>query len=383
MAERALDPDIARILTDARQAIDRGDYSQSLRLLEPLAEVHRPVSPIGAGVRLLMATALMGQGQTEQAASCCRSLQTCVDPTLRTRARELLMVLEAPALRRPRHWSLTLPDLGEARSLEALGGRAVRRRRSKDAEPPPPVGDTRAPLGFVGLVAVVLALLLLVPLLGGCMEIHSELRFEGPGRLQLRQELHNPAGVPTPWMERFQASLLQGPVPFHSRRAGNGLQISSPVLPARQALDLWRTSLETGARLAGQTLPEPQLQLSERNWLLGVRQHLELELDLRQLETLPGLSLRLELEPMRPRAVRLAEPLSAVALPRLTSGGHAAQPRLRWTLQPGALNRLEITCWRWSRLGLGGLAVALLLVVVSLLQRFRLIAGFGLPQLPA
>ena len=34
-------------------------------------------------------------------------------------------------------------------------------------------------------------------------------------------------------------------------------------------------------------------------------------------------------------------------------------------------------------LGLGGLAIALLLVLVSLLQRLRLAAGFGLPQLPA
>ena len=379
MAERALDPDIARILTDARQAIDRGDYSQSLRLLEPLAEVHRPVSPIGAGVRLLMATALMGQGQTEQAASCCRSLQTCVDPTLRTRARELLMVLEAPALRRPRHWSLTLPDLGEARSLEALGGRAVRRRRSKDAEPPPPVGDTRAPLGFVGLVAVVLALLLLVPLLGGCMEIHSELRFEGPGRLQLRQELHNPAGVPTPWMERFQASLLQGPVPFHSRRVGNGLQISSPVLPARQALEAFGDSITRAASLAGVNLPVPVLTLQETNWLLGVRQRLQLDLDLRPVDPLPTLALTLEITPAGLAISQQGGPRPATVEPSAAGRG----PRLIWPLQPGAENHLELRCWRWSPLGLGGLLVAVVLMVTLLLQRIRLLLGFGPPQLPA
>jgi hypothetical protein len=52
-------------------------------------------------------------------------------------------------------------------------------------------------------------------------------------------------------------------------------------------------------------------------------------------------------------------------------------------LQPSALNRLELSCWRWSRLGLGAVGVALLLGLVSLLQRLRLAAGFGLPQLPA
>jgi hypothetical protein len=104
-----------------------------------------------------------------------------------------------------------------------------------------------------------------------------------------------------------------------------------------------------------------------------------IELDLRQLQPLPGLSLTVQLEPMRPRAVRLAEPLPAVA----SVSGRAQTPRLRWSLQPGARNRLQLSCWRWSRLGLGGLAIALLLVMVSVLQRLRLAAGFGLPQLPA
>ena len=94
MADRALDPAISLALRAARQAIDRGEYGQCLRLLEPLAAAHGPTSTIGAGVRLLMATALMGQGQTEGAADCCRSLKACVDATLRAQAKDLLTVLD-------------------------------------------------------------------------------------------------------------------------------------------------------------------------------------------------------------------------------------------------------------------------------------------------
>ena len=105
MEQRSLDPVVATTLAEARTAIERGDYGQSLRLLEPLAERYPPAGPIGAGVRLLMTTALMGMGDSERATACCRSLQICVDPTLRAKARELQRVLEAPALRRPRQWS--------------------------------------------------------------------------------------------------------------------------------------------------------------------------------------------------------------------------------------------------------------------------------------
>lgn len=44
-------------LAEARRALDRGDYGQVLRLLEPLQEERSPLTAAGAELRLLMATA--------------------------------------------------------------------------------------------------------------------------------------------------------------------------------------------------------------------------------------------------------------------------------------------------------------------------------------
>ena len=365
------------LLDPARAALERGDYGRCLTLLQPLAERHPAATAFGGSVRLLMATAQMGQGDSAAAAASCRSLRACRDATLRAMARDLQEVLEAPALQRPREWSMTLPSLGEMQPLEGefkAMARSRRRRRLPEEPPPPPTGPTRAPLGFA-LVAI--ALLLITVLLGGCVQLETSLNLPSPGRLQLTQTSLSATGRPLPWQQQLAVALRQTPLRIS---ANHGRQtLTAPVLPAPDALALLGSSLQQGARLAGVSLPEPQLSLQERNWLLGVRQQLLLELDLRQLQPLPGLSLTVQLEPMRPRAVRLAEPLPAVA----SVSGRAQSPRLRWSLQPGALNRLELSCWRWSRLGLGGLAIALLLVLVSVLQRLRLAAGFGLPQLPA
>ena len=365
------------LLDPARAALERGDYGRCLALLQPLAEAHAAATPFGGSVRLLMATAQMGQGDSVAAAASCRSLRACRDSTLRAMARDLQEVLEAPALERPREWSMTLPSLGEMQPLEGefkAMARSRRRRRLPEEPPPPPTGPTRAPLGFA-LVAI--ALLLLTALLGGCVDLTTSIHLPAPGRLQISQTSRSATGRPLPWQQQLAHALRDTPLQISSDRGRQTLQ--APVLPAQEALALLRTSLVSGAELAGQRLPEPQLSLEERNWLLGVHQRLSLELDLRQLEPLPGLQLTFQLEPMRPRAVRLAEPLATEAL-----ASRAGQPpRLRWSLQPGAMNRLQLSCWRWSRLGLGGLAVALLLIAVSLLQRLRLAAGFGLPQLPA
>jgi hypothetical protein len=373
-SEPVSDPSVDALLEGPRRALECGEYGRCLQLLEPLAQAHGPSTRLGGTLRLLMATAQMGQGDSAAAAATCRSLRACRDATLRAQAKELQDVLEAPALERPREWSMTLPSLGEMQSLEGdFKAMARRRRRDKPAPPPPPpTGPTQAPWGFA-LVAVVL--LALTALLGGCVQLETSLRFPAPGRLQLSQSSLSATSRPLPWQQQLARSLRDSP--FHIQQR-EGLQtLQAPVLPAPQALALLKRSVNTAANLAGLELPDPVLQLQERNWLLGVRQTLQLAIDLRPVQALPGLELAINLEPMGAAAVRQAEPLA------VTPKGPTGQRRLRWVLQPGALNRLEASSWRWSRLGVGAVGIALLLALALMLQQLRIRLGFGLPQLPA
>lgn len=369
-AEDRLTPSLAA----AGQAIERGDYGRVVRLLEPLAEEHPALTAAGAELRLLLATALMGQGQCEAAAAWCRSLRACQDPDLRARGKALQLVLEAPALQRPREWSITLPDQPISGSLESLGAKGLSRRRSRKVEPPPPppVGPTQAPLGFAAVVAVVLLLLLLASLLGGCVEMRTDLRFAGPGRLQITHQLRSSTGPPTPWQRRLGANLEREG--FRSREAGGTTILQTRVLPLEQARAALLASVRAAGEAAGESVAEPGLKVRERNWLVGVRQRVWLDLDLSALPPLPGVDLSIGLESVRASSVRRAEPE-----PVRSSGGD----RLIWPLRVGSLNRLELRCWRWSPLGLGGCAIALLLPLVLGLQRLRRQLGFGLPELPA
>jgi hypothetical protein len=371
-----LDLPAADPFREARQRLERGDYGQVLRNLEPLVATYPPATADGAQLQLLMATAWMGQGNSVRAMACCRQVKRCSDATLRAQARDLLAVLEAPALERPRHWSLTLPDLGEA---EPVAGRlqqlASQRRRQRQPSPPPapPVGPTRPPLGFAALALI---LLLLTVLLGSCGTVHAEIQFQAPGRLQVGQRLErDPATAPSPWEQALLASLRQaGLRPAGPQRPGVD-HLVSPVLPAAAALQQLGETITEAARLAGLELPPPRLGWQERNWLVGVRQHLEIDVDLRAADPLPGAAFSLDLSPLGPGAVRLATPESTVPL---ESGAG-----VRWPLRLGADNRLEVRCWRWNPLGLGAFAIGIALLVVLLVARLRQQLGFGLPQLPA
>lgn len=360
-------------LGQARAALDRGDYGLVVRLLLSPEQA----SAGGAGtlrdpeLLLLLATAWMGQGRSDDALACCRRLRGCADPALRVQARELQRVLEAPALQRPRDWSLTLPDLtGSEVAMGRQLGPLRRRSRQRPAPPPaPPVGPTRAPLGFA-LVVVLLVLLGL--LLGGCGAAHTELHFAGPGRLQLSEHLQLQGPAPAPWQRRLSTNLQrQG---FSQSQQGPELVLRGPVLPTQQALDQLGQAMAQAAAQADLDLPPPQLQLHSRNWLVAVDERYDLDFDLRRLGPWSGLDLALELDALPLQAVKLAAP-QPVQSRRSRSG-------LVWPMQGGSDNRLVLHLWRWNPLGLGAVLVALVLVLSLALQHLRRLLGFGLPELP-
>ncbi len=372
------DEPAAASLQQAARCLERGDYGQTLLVLSPLADTHGPTTPLGGRIRLLMATALMGQGDTAQAAALCRSLSACRDSLLRGQARDLLLVLEAPALRRPPEWNLTLPPLPEAEPLQgAARGLGRRAAQGPPPPPPPPVGPTRAPLGFA--VVVIVMLLLLTNLLAGCVQVRSELTFVGPGRVRVSHQLGSTTGQPSPWQQRLVADLKARGYRAAAGDTPQRQRLEGAVLPAEEGLAALSHDVAEAAALAGIALPAPDLVLRERNWLVGVQQSLTLDVDLGPLSGLEGADLSLALRPLNRRAVQLARPLAV----RTEAGSRADRHTQIWPLQAGVRNQLQLRSWRWSPLGLGAGLIALLLGLVLGLQRLRLALGFGPPQLPA
>lgn len=359
-------------LKEAEQALERGDYGQCLRLLEPLAEAHPITEPQGASVRMVMVTAWMGQGDEQKAIATCRLLTRCKDVDLRNRARQLLSVLEAPSLDRPARWSMQLPTLEMAPKL-GKRPRSSRRSRQPKPPPPPPTGPTRGP--SAGFAALVLAVLLgLTLLLSGCVRVSADLELGGPDRLAMHWQINSLSGRRLPWQENFANALQSEGLNWsvNQRRAG-GLTLSSPTLTGQQASTLLSRSVELAGRTAGQTFPPPELSVQERNWLIGVQQDLDLKLDLTGLASFSTGDLQVTVQPVANLKHVQASP-NQVTL---------KQQVVRWPLERGAINQLRIRRWQWSRLGLGSVVVVILLLLSLLLQSVRLRLGFGYPELPS
>lgn len=343
-------------LTPAETALERGDYGQCLEQLCPLAESRPLPDPEGARIRMLMVTALMGQGRDQEALTICQLLSRSGEPQLRQQARQLLTILEAPSLDRPESWSMKLPPLSIQASGDAAPA-ASRRRRSRKPlpPPPPPTGPTRPPaLGFAVLVTAVLLALTVV--LSGCVRMQADVRSPAPDRLQLAWEIQSSTDQLLPWQQRFDQKLqpLRPDVTVEHPRPG-AQRIITAALPSAAFRSTLTQMLQLLSNSVGIDLPTPRIRLVERNWLVGVQQRLILELDFDQLPDLPGFDLALGL-----------------------NHGKANQ-----TFDRGESVELEVTSWLWSPLGLGSLMVSILLLLSLLLQGVRRRLGFGFPELPS
>uniref|UniRef100_A0ACD5H2F9 DUF3153 domain-containing protein n=1 Tax=Desertifilum tharense IPPAS B-1220 TaxID=1781255 RepID=A0ACD5H2F9_9CYAN len=125
--------------------------------------------------------------------------------------------------------------------------------------------------------------------------------------------------------------------------------------------------VEPGKTAVSEELPqfESHLEVRQNNLLFWIRNHVELELDLRSLGVIssngnvlvsPGSLLELQFSLSAPWGTK----------PILTSDASAINPQsdrignqVIWTLQPGQINHIEAVFWLPSPIGIGALVIVL------------------------
>ncbi len=143
-------------LAIAEAALERGEYSYCLSLLKPLAKENALSTQEGPKIRMLMATAFMGQGNEQKAISICRLLTRCNNQEFRQWSSQLLIVLDAPSLQRPSNWSVELPNLNFNEIKKTKPTQGTWKAKKAISLQLPPTGPTKGlDAGFLSLVLIV------------------------------------------------------------------------------------------------------------------------------------------------------------------------------------------------------------------------------------
>lgn len=101
--------DFPTLFQAAQRAFERGHYRQSLALLEAALEQVHPGSRQGGEAQLWLVNVHQALGEMEGAIARCEALLN--HPFVAKKAQDLLYILKAPVLNRPKEWLTEIPDL--------------------------------------------------------------------------------------------------------------------------------------------------------------------------------------------------------------------------------------------------------------------------------
>ncbi len=359
-------------LENAEAALQRGDYGLCLQTLSPLAKTNPLPGQKGSKIRMLMVTALMGQGNEEQAKTICRQITQSEDPELRQLSKQLLLVLDAPSLQRPSEWSIKLPTIRMDDISKNSFSTPRNKPLKKSKENLPPTGPTKGlDLGFAGIVITILIFLTL--LLSGCVQVKTEFNLISPNKINLNIQTKSNSHKTLPWQLNLEESAKHLSPKLNITTNNEGFQkIGADNLQLKEASFLIKELSKAASNSGGFEITDTEIKTDQRNWVIGIEQDLNLNIDLTKLPEIPGLKLLVAIDP--PNFISSVE-----------SNPHTSKRvngDFLWKLEQGEVNNLHIHSWSWSLLGIGSLLIVALFSLSLVLQKIKLKMGFGFPELP-
>ena len=358
----------ASAIKAAEAALDKGEYSLCIQIIDPLLSHFSATTVLGAQLRLIKVTAYMGKGDEQKAIKICQTLTNNKEATVRQQAKQLLSILEAPCLPRPSNWSVEIPKIEMEPSLKPS---FRKKKKKKEKAHHPPTGPTKSlDLGFS--IISVLILSLITFLLSGCVDISTNMSVTGPDRLNISLEIDSISGTSIPWQVEFADNLAKEHSVLKIQKEGSKQHFESPTIHFEEANELLKQIAIAASKTSGFDIQKPEIITNNRNWLIGTRQHLIIYFDLVDLPKIPGLKINITMHEIGNKNNFKTIPLE----PTFKNGS------MLLPLKIGQINQLEFSSWKWNKIAVGLVMIIFLTLLSIFLQKFRLNLGFGFPELP-
>ena len=360
--------DIASAIKAAEAALEIGDYSFCIKVVDPLLLDHQAETIIGGQLRLILVTAYMGKGDEQKAINICQTLIKNKKESIRQEAKQLLSILDAPHLPRPSNWSVEIPKIEMEPSIKS-SFRKTKRERERVYHPP--TGPTKN-LDFGFSIIFLVIILLLTFLLSGCVNISTNLSVTGPDRLKISLDIDSNSGELIPWQIEFEDNLSKEHSILKIKTHEFKQHFESPTIRFEEANKLLQQIALVASKTSGFNISRPEIIANNKNWIIGTSQNYKMNIDLREIPRIPGLKINIIIDEIGNKhnfKTKLQEPSLEKGL-------------TFYSLEIGQVNQLEISNWKWNQISVGVILIIALTLLSLSLQKLRLQMGFGFPELP-
>ena len=360
--------DIASAIKAAEAALEKGDYSFCIKIVDPLLLDQKAETQTGGQLRLLLVTAYVGKGDDENAIKICQILTHNKKESIRLQAKQLLSILDAPHLPRPSNWSVEIPKIDMEPSLKSSFRKS---KKKKERIFHPPTGPTKN-LDFGFSILTLLIILFLTFFLSGCVNISTNLSITGPDRLKISLDIDSNSGESIPWQMEFEDNLRKENSILSIQTYEDKQHFESPTIRFEEVNKLLQQISLVASKTSGFNINRPEIISNNKNWIIGTSQNFKIHFDLREIPRIPGLKINLIIDETGDKNYFKSRPIETNFKKGLTF----------FPLKLGQINQLEISNWKWNKISVGIFLIIGLTLMSLSLQRFRLQMGFGFPELP-
>ena len=363
-----------QVLETVELALARGEYHYCIEFLLPLIESFPLSSKEGVNLRTILITALCGINKKEDAKRFCKELLKSYDNKTRENAKYLMEVIDSPEIKKPENWNVHFesnPSLNKKSLNSLLKKREVLEKKKFINVTETPTGETK-PFQKGFSMIIFLILLLLIPLLSGCVKVENTLDLSEIDSITNNLIIESKYIKKLPWQLKFEenmkdifhdAEIEQDESTFSLKHKNLNLEDTKQVLKITQN--------KAGELAGGSTNIE--INTTQKNFIFFKKYFYRLDLDLNSIQGIDNLEL----------IFKIIHPNKVILTDKNNSNLEITKNLIIWNLNQGQMNSLEFSFWSLNKL-LIGISIILIIIILGYLLRFyRFKLGSDLPQLPS
>ena len=363
-----------QVLETVELALAKGEYHYCIEFLLPVIESFPLSSKEGVNLRTILITALCGINKKEEAKRFCKELLKSYDNKTRENAKYLMEIIDSPDIKKPENWNI------EFESESSINKKSLNSQRKKREVmykkkfinvTDTPTGETKPfQKGFSLIIFFIL--LLLIPLLSGCVKVENSLDLRELDSITNNLVIESKYIKKFPWQMKFEekikdifpdAEIAQEESSFSLKNKNLNLENTKKVLKIIQ---------NTAGELAGGST-NIEINTTQKNFIFFKKYFYRLDLDLNSIQGIDNLEL----------IFKIIHPNKAILTDKNNSNLEITKNLIIWNLNQGQINSLEFSFWSLNKLLIGISIILIIIILAYLLRFYRFKLGTDLPQLPS
>ena len=283
-------------------------------------------------------------------------------------------VIDSPDIKKPENWNVEIESdqsLNKKSLISLNKKRKIEEKKKFINITDTPTGETKPFLKGFSII-IFLILLLLIPLLSGCVKIENSLDISELDSITNNLVIESKYIKKFPWQIQFEekikdifpdSEITQGESSFSLKNKNLNLEKTKQVLKIIQ---------NTAGELAGRST-NIEINTTQKDFIFFKKYLYEVNLDLNSIQSVNDLELIFNIIP----------PNKANLTSKNNSNLEITKNLIIWKLNPGQMNSLEFSFWSWNKLLIGISSILIIIIMAYTLRFYRFKLGTDLPQLPS